>query len=65
MQNVRRLVPAIDYKVRALGGQEYEHRAKRYLRDLQMLGLGPAEIAETLRELLDTVEPGAVDWSRA
>ncbi len=58
MQNVRKLYRAIDYNV-SVGDREYDNRARRYLRDLQMLGLGPEEIAETLRKLLHTVDPRA------
>jgi hypothetical protein len=36
---------------------EWDRRAQRFLLDLRMLGLGPPEIAEMLRELLEVVEP--------
>ena len=56
MSNVRRLVAAADEPMRFNTG-EWDRRAQRFLRDLRMLGLGNAEIAEMLRELLEHVEP--------
>jgi hypothetical protein len=56
MKNVRRLVAAPDKPLRYNTG-EWDRRARRFLLDLRMLGLGPPEIAEMLRELLEVVEP--------
>jgi hypothetical protein len=55
MCNVRRLVPAENEPLHYNTG-EWDRRARRFLLDLRMLGLGSAEIAEMLRELLEHVE---------
>jgi hypothetical protein len=54
MSNVRRLVAVEDEPMRFNTG-EWDRRSQRFLRDLRMLGLGNAEIAEMLLELLEHV----------
>jgi hypothetical protein len=56
MSNLRSLMPAEDEPMPCHTG-EWDRRAQRFLRDLRMLGLGSAEIAEMLRDLLTGVQP--------